>query len=153
MAIRKVGLSLIDEEPLEVLHLALMDLEVRASSSSKDSSLELLCHHLQVDACVPTTRFEVLLTPVPMPLAPNPDGSLPIYPTVHVSLSHDPRWAPVVYLRQVEAAIQPLQRDHIAKLEAVTAAQEVEKSALEEQKAELLSHMQRYPEHYADLRA
>ena len=34
-----------------------------------------------------------------------------------------------------EAAIQPLQRDHIAKLEAVTAAQEVEKSALEEQKS------------------
>ena len=36
---------------------------------------------------------------------------------------------------QKEAAIEPLSKDHIAKLEAVTAAHEVQMAALEEQKA------------------
>lgn len=103
-----IGVTLIDEEPVEVLHLALQAITIQASTAANENSLRLLCERLQVDSCVPHTRYEVMVAPVPLPPASLAEGPPQ---TVEISLIQDPRWEPVIYLKYCGAAVQPLRLD------------------------------------------
>ena len=99
-----LGLTLVDEEPAEVVRLALQNLIMRSSRTSRDHSVELKVGHLQVDACVSQTRHPVMLSPTLSQSMEDSENS----ECLHISLSQDLRWAPVPYINYVGAALQPL---------------------------------------------
>ena len=99
-----------DEEPAEVLHLGVEGLRLEAALSSREQSFQLICEHVQLDSCVRThVGFEVMIAPTP---ARGPsDGSAPETArpeALYLTLTQDPRWAPVTYLSYLGVAIQPL---------------------------------------------
>ena len=62
--LRQVGISLIDEEPREVLHLAMRDVRVLALQWDARQRAELLLGHVQLDSSLKHTRFPVILAPL-----------------------------------------------------------------------------------------
>jgi hypothetical protein len=65
----QVGISLVDEEPREVLHLAMRDVRLSGTHEGVREKMELRVGHVQLDSSLKHTRFPVLLVPLE-PLAP-----------------------------------------------------------------------------------
>lgn len=103
---QSLGLTLIDEEPSEVLHVVWQDLTVRATASVREHALEVKAGHLQLDSCVRRTRFQVMLTPQP-PAAEEMEHA----ECLQVIVSRDPRWESMMVLHYVGAHIAPLRLD------------------------------------------
>jgi len=64
----QVGISLVDEEPREVLHLAMRDVRLSAMHEGARETMELRLGHVQLDSSLKHTRFPVvlaLLEPLP----------------------------------------------------------------------------------------
>ena len=115
-----VGISLIDEEPCEILHAALQGVELRSSTRwDVEQSLELCVRHLQIDSTIANTKYPVLLAPH--------DASEGIDEGSHgkdrqqqqqqhqqddgvlrLSVTHNMRWAALLYLEYVGVGLQPL---------------------------------------------
>jgi hypothetical protein len=59
--------TLVDEEPAEVLHLGVEGLRLEAALSSREQSFQLICEPGPLDACVRTQpRMQVLTTALPL---------------------------------------------------------------------------------------
>ena len=65
MQLEGIGVSLIDNEPRELIYMCLSSLRLRAHRSRAQQAVQLLLAHLQVDAAVPTAKFPVMLAPLP----------------------------------------------------------------------------------------
>ena len=108
VALEGVGICLVDAEPRELLYVSLSNLKIRASRTETQQSLEVHLAHLQVDAAVPTTKFPVMLAPLPQPLgvAERPNGGACLF----LSIAHNRKWHhhSLVYLEYVGASVQPL---------------------------------------------
>ena len=127
-----------DEEPAEVLHLGLEGLRLEAALSGREQSFQLICEHLQLDSCVRTqprmhvlttapsclftgehlqldscvrthVGFEVMIAPTPARGPSDESAPETARPeALYLTLTQDPRWAPVTYLTYLGVAIQPL---------------------------------------------
>lgn len=106
--LQSIGVTIVDEEPSEVLHLVLEDVHCRGFHSAREQSLELLLGHLQVDSCVARTRFEVMLAPIASPAGAAEEAH---HACVHLIITQDLRWAPVVCIDYLGAAVDPLRLD------------------------------------------
>ena len=103
-------MTLVDEEPAEVLHLGLEGLRLEAALSGREQSFQLNCEHLQLDSCVRThVGFEVMIAPTPARGPSDESAPETARPeALYLTLTQDPRWAPVTYLTDLGVAIQPL---------------------------------------------
>jgi len=102
-----VGISIIDEEPHEVLHLAILDVLVNFAANTDPGTermdLELTVGYLQVDSSLPKTQFPVMIAPLPGDAmsAERPETlKLVISGRAHSEVYH---------LDKLAAALQPLQ--------------------------------------------
>lgn len=129
-----LGLTLIDEEPAEVMHLALQRLIIRGSRTPSDLSIELKIGRLQIDSCVPITALPVLLSP-------KHDDEDDTGESVHFSLSLDPRWEPALYVNYVGAALQPLclelEQNTVTRLLRLLRTVETEWARVDDEQAQL----------------
>jgi len=101
-----IGLSIIDGEPRELVYVFFQNLRLRASRSKSQQSLELLLARLQVDAAVPSTKFPVMLAPLPPPSSRG--GLAEEDVCVEFSVTHNRRWHSLIYLEYVGLAVRPL---------------------------------------------
>ena len=132
MQLEGIGVSLIDNEPRELIYMCLSSLRLRAHRSRAQQAVQLLLAHLQVDAAVPTAKFPVMLAPLPQPAptsssssassssassasssassAAAADGAMGDGPLLELSVTHNREWHydALVYLEYVGAALKPL---------------------------------------------
>ena len=102
-----IGVALVDHEPRELLYVSLSSLRVRASRSAKEQALKLDVGDLQVDSCVPSVKFPVMLGAVRQRDAGGEEDNRNFF---DLSIEQNRQWHShsLLYLEYVGAAILPL---------------------------------------------
>ena len=57
-------MSLIDEEPRELIYLSLQDLVLQTACTNLRQSIDIRLGHLQIDSALPKPKFPVMLAPL-----------------------------------------------------------------------------------------